>query len=141
MARGGRTPTKCALSFSVSFPLVIAHPAFLKMSIKAGGLVNVENLNVKSEKKRKRKVGKLSLGFSFLLQCTFFPPAAYYLANEFGYAFSFVQATSGNVSTKRITIEIYNISNSIYLADSLCTEVPCGLTSAIRRYSTLQEQI
>lgn len=55
MARGGRTPTKCALSFSVSFPLVIAHQAFLKMSIKAGGLVNVENLNVKSKKKKKKE--------------------------------------------------------------------------------------
>lgn len=73
MARGGRTPTKCALSFSVSFPLVIAHQAFLKTSIKAGGLVNVENLNVKSKKKKKKKLGKLSLGFGFLLQCTFSP--------------------------------------------------------------------
>lgn len=57
MARGGRTPTKCALSFSVSFPLVIAHQAFLKTSIKAGGLVNVENLNVKSKKKKKKNWG------------------------------------------------------------------------------------
>lgn len=72
MARGGRTPTKCALSFSVSFPLVIAHQAFLKTSIKAGGLVNVENLNVKS-KKKKKKIGEIKSGLRFSPPVYFFP--------------------------------------------------------------------
>lgn len=72
MARGGRTPTKCALSFSVSFPLVIAHQAFLKMSIKAGGLVNVENLNVKS--KKREKSGGIKSGLRLSLPVYIFPP-------------------------------------------------------------------
>lgn len=96
----------------------------------------------KKKEERKRKVGKLSLAFRLSPPVHMFPPTAYYLANEFGYVFSFVLATSGNVSPKWIAIDIYNISNSLYLVYSQYAEVPkLWSTSAIHLSSILQEQI
>lgn len=66
----------------------------------------------KSEREEQKKSREIKSGLQLSPPVYIFPPAAYYLANKVGYVFSLVLTTSGNVSTKYITIDIHNISTS-----------------------------